>query len=305
MNPDVYGYTAEDIAGIQESNNACDAHWNNDWCANADANWEFAKECRWVTKALYGKMTGGQAIVCGVGPSLFRSFDELKIARRDGAHIWAVDRAFKPMVENGVYPQFVVTTDAGECVRAMFDFEGVRPNTIVCCSLTTHPSVIALLREKKCEIVFYGTINPFSRFSKQLYMRFGEWVGMVRSGIVVTFCAVDIAYWTGYTQIVTVGNDLCYPSVQAALDDGIEEHMIREEFEEYPLAWGCGFDYPTGVVTILPFERAAGAMHIFPRFHNHDCSFLDVSGGIRKPGWYQGSFEFVPVEELHRRAVSA
>lgn len=94
---------------IEKQSWAAFNQWKRDWLNNTKHNKDFIKT------SLYGDLRGigrGKSlIICANGPSLAKHFKILK-DNRSLFHISCVDKAFKPLMDNGIKPDYVCLADA-------------------------------------------------------------------------------------------------------------------------------------------------------------------------------------------------
>lgn len=94
---------------IQRQSWAAYNQWRSDWIANTKHNKNYIK--RSIYKELEGMGRGKNLIIVANGPSLGKHWDLIK-QYRQYFHIACVDKAFKPLMEHGIVPNFVCLCDA-------------------------------------------------------------------------------------------------------------------------------------------------------------------------------------------------
>ncbi|MCL1834202.1 MAG: DUF115 domain-containing protein [Leptospirales bacterium] len=141
-------------------------------------------------------------LVIGAGPSLEKKYETLRILMSNyNILLIAADIALRPLYENGIKPQFVIT-----CETTPNDFfSGIKTDNIhllaFSCSSNTN------LRKWKGNISFYNwMIN--SQFYDNLWREAGEYLGFVATGSIVTTQAVSLALGCGIASLLLVGNDI-------------------------------------------------------------------------------------------------
>src|SRR3990167_11387242 len=83
--------------------------WREDWIRNTKLNKNHIKQ------SLYGTLKGigknKTLVIIDHGPSLGKHWDIIK-ERRQEFHIICVDKAFKPLMDRGIIPDYVTLCDA-------------------------------------------------------------------------------------------------------------------------------------------------------------------------------------------------
>ena len=272
--PDTSGMDREYMRNIAKANNAIDFSKHNDWIRSVPENIEFARQQQWITSE-YGKYDG-PVLVCGSGPSLSDNIELVRQWKDAGEYLVAVDRAVKTLHENGIYPDLIVTADTQKTVRRFFEDVELMGSQKIAVHLALHPDVIDVFKKSSAQLRFYFPMNTWSFLCQKMYQDYGEEIACVEPGYVVTYSAVQIAYWMGFNRIVTIGNDLCYKTTMDAFFDvlGHPEDVCEVE----------------GKTTILGFRLARNVFGLFPARYK-DCSFIDCSGGLDKHGWEKRELE--------------
>lgn len=217
----------------------------------------------------------GSCVVCGAGPSLHKHTDELRELHRQGYDFIATDRALSDVREilRGGKELLSVTC---ECQPECGDFlNAASEGDTVVVGMHSCAETRAKLVERGCNMYHMAYMCPSPAFSEFVNNMWGRDVSCVRTGYIVGFSAVDIAYWLGYGQdgsggIYTIGNDLCYESPFTA----IEDTAILPD-------GGNGYirRLKDGRWTFRMFEEAASDFSNF-LFWDKDVKFGDFSGGI-------------------------
>ncbi len=228
---------------------------------------------------LYGSKSG-PCIVVGAGPSLQKNARYLQRAYEQGFEFVVTDRALKPLRDMGIHEFIAVTTECQpECGDFLTEMKGgdkAAVNLISCAS--TRDALI----ERGCDVYNLATMVPGSNFNRLVMEEFwGEDHSCVRSGSIVGFIAVDLAFWIGYDPIYTIGNDLCYDDPFSCADDTA---ILPDEGNGYMRR------LKDGRWTFPMFEQTAINFSSFMAWHP-DRKFYDLSGGIMR--WPQKRFEDV------------
>src|SRR3990167_696557 len=91
---------------------------------------------------LWSDEEGPESISVAAGPSLADDIEDLQ-KMRQGRELCVVDAALKFVLEAGLTPDYVVTSDASEKVLAMFDGLSIAKTTVLVANLPPPPSVVA------------------------------------------------------------------------------------------------------------------------------------------------------------------
>lgn len=271
MDPDSYGYDPLTRYATETANHRIDAMWWLKWMRNLKENDRDIRALPPVSQH-FGEWSGSPCLVAGAGPSLESNISQVREAAHRGWRITAVDRAFNTLKRNGIDPDITVTSDAGPGVQDFFDKKFLRESDTFAVCVITHPSVYEKL--SGCRRRVYACINPFSAFWKYVQNNYPRGLMCLRPGYVVTFSAVDLAQWMGSRLVVTIGNDLCWPSY-ADVDTRYKQARLMH--------------LPDGRVTIPAFHKAARAFRFFPDHHT-TVRFADASGGLVR-GWEKVQLE--------------
>lgn len=273
MDPDRYNYDPATRKATEDANRRIDSMWWIPWMRNLKANDAHIRSLPPVSKT-FGQWAGEPGLVCGAGPSLHGNMDHVREAARSGWRIVAVDRAFNALKRAGVRPDITVASDASPAVAAFFDPELLDASDSAALCAIAHPEVFARLA--RCRRMVFACINPFSEFWRYVQKNYPGELPCLRPGYVVTFSAVDLALWMGCDPVVTIGNELCWPSREA-----VEPRYRQAQIIELP----------DGRATIPAFQRAARAFRFFPQ-HHPDVLFVNASGGPAR-GWVQAGLEHI------------
>lgn len=265
LDPERYNYDPLTRRATEEANRRIDARWWLAWMRNLKANDAAIRALPPVSRR-FGEWAGEPCLVCGAGPSLQSNMEHVIEAARRGWRIVAADRAFEPLARAGVRPNFTLASDASPAVAAFFDPDLLRETDAFALCVIAHPDTFARL--ERCRRFPFACINPFSAFWTFVQKNYPEDLPCLRPGFVVTFSAVDLAQWMGCREVVTIGNELCWPSREA----------VEPRYRDARI-----LDLPGGRATIPAFHRAARAFRFFPDFHP-ETRFADASGGLAE-GW--------------------
>lgn len=115
------------------------ARHHENWLENAKANGDRGKLND--LSLLWMDAEGPEAVSVAAGPSL--EADIRRVAEmREGRELIVVDAAARYVVEAGLTPDYIVTTDASEKIRGMFDVLPPLPETKLIANVIADPAVI-------------------------------------------------------------------------------------------------------------------------------------------------------------------
>jgi hypothetical protein len=244
---------------------------NKEWVENANKNLSRLTPNNFLS-GQFGQWAGESALMVGAGKSMRDNIEGIRRLQRNGWRIVVCDRAFITMRKAGIVPDFVVTLDSKGVVQ---DFlVGLSPEDKVACAIMQHPHTISKCEKKTKGNVFYYThINPFSAIHRFLWAQqaIPRMLFALRAGYLVSFSAVDLAYWMGCSRIAMIGNDLCWHERTE-----VDSYYLNNPGSVYQVQKGRDAKF-----TIQAFFQAA---EIFKEFTRLDPSLdlIDCSGGIIK-----------------------
>ncbi|MFW5770310.1 MAG: 6-hydroxymethylpterin diphosphokinase MptE-like protein [Spirochaetota bacterium] len=150
------------------------------------------------------RFSGKHVIVCGAGPSLENSMNELKkYYQRKELVILAVDMALKPLLKAGITPSFVISC---ESTPVPF-FYGVSTERMHLLAFSGMSNIN--VRQWKGRMSFYNWLlrrEPFNELWKQA----GEELGYVATASIVTTQAVSLVLGCNIRSLILAGNDLAF-----------------------------------------------------------------------------------------------
>jgi len=293
LNQDLSKVDKQELDLLVRQNQMIDLMQHDKWLANIETNLPIAKTQTRLTRKWNKR--DGQCLVCGAGPSLYSHLPDINLAQSDyNFYVIATDRAVKPLINYGIIPDMIITIDAAPHILDFFEGVELPKGTKVAVCLHTDPKVVQYFINQKCKLYFYYVINPFSFTASQVLQKYGDRWAMLRTGLTVSFSAVDMAYWMGFTGIFTIGNDLAFLNYEDA-----KKHIVKFPDTIIPV------NSKTHPFTINYFAQAAWAMRMFPMLHGNEAAFIDVSGGLLKHKWQHGEFRLTykvnPVNSLYNQ----
>lgn len=277
MSPEVYGHdqkTIESLTSIGANKQADGDKRYSNAIKNMNRFGEFDKACDIELSET--------VVVLAAGPSLDAGLPAVRDAQAAGKiSVVCADRAYERARKGGVRPDLILTEDPHQnCGMKFLRF--VDSEDSVMCGVMGHPTftVSPMLRKAGKTYLACG-VTPFSGLYKTLFNELPREIFQYRVNYLVTFSAVDFAYWCGAKKIVTIGNDLCWKS-RESFDNYIAGYKFNDIF--FKAKWpepdklpeqmkGVDF-YTTGT-----FAQAAAAFEFLPKTHP-DCEWIDSSFGL-------------------------
>jgi len=172
-----------------------------EWIERLESNRALLERDRDVTE-LFGSRSGGQAWVLAAGPTLASHYPALQKARAQsgGPLLIAVDTALRPLLDNGIKPDFVVSIDRLICSRVL---PGERSDGI---GLVYFP---VLENQLLCSwqggrYAAYSRSPLFDQLAKSIPK------GLLHSDGSVLHSAVDLAVKMGAVQVSLFGADFSF-----------------------------------------------------------------------------------------------
>lgn len=271
-------YEYYDISGAFKTNNRMinDSilfRWGKLWESNIIQNFcKYGPSVPSVTELFNTK--DGAAIVCGGGPSLR---ENIAAVRDNGAFVIATDRALGTLLEAGIKPGLIISTDSNDIILDLLD--GITADDTVCFMWAQSPKVFDLVAERGAKMYCYMQTIPGSKMMmkvfygkhKRISADMKKYFGL-KADVTVTSCGIDLAYWMGFSTIFTIGNELSWKSFEEANKQWNEKQLYTVELADGTQRW-----------TILPFYVAAKASAWWPQKYS-DADFIDMSDGIMQ-GW--------------------
>ncbi len=162
---------------------------------------------------LKNKYHNKSGIIVGAGPTLNENLTILK--ENKDAVIISVDTAFRVLIKNHIYPDFVISLDAK--FENLYDFKNIdTEHTSLVFDITTFPK-IPLLFKKRYTAYTYRLVNDLNDNSIVYYdtpiegilKKYGDFGGLQSGGSVATN-AFDFALFLGIKNITLIGIDLKY-----------------------------------------------------------------------------------------------
>ena len=189
---------------IREVKSATLLRFNQVWQQNFQANRNAVERNPGVI-ALKNKFRGLPCIVVGAGPSLDKNIRFLHRAQNK-AVIISCDAALKPLMGQGIVPDFVVCLDPQEEISRFLVNVPHKGITLVVPSIV-HPHVIKLWEN---DVLFFNKFAPDIPTLVEI-QKIVPHIGILTPGGTVLSVSYDLAFQAGGTPIIFVGQDLSYP----------------------------------------------------------------------------------------------
>jgi hypothetical protein len=189
---------------IREVKSATLIRFNQVWQQNFQVNRNTVERNPGVI-ALKNKFRGLPCIVVGAGPSLDKNIRFLHRAQNK-AVIISCDAALKPLMGQGIVPDFVVCLDPQEEISRFLVNVPHKGITLVVPSIV-HPHVIKLWEN---DVLFFNKFAPDIPTLVEI-QKIVPHIGILTPGGTVLSVTYDLAFQAGGTPIIFVGQDLSYP----------------------------------------------------------------------------------------------
>lgn len=171
------------------------------WVENYFENIKSLPDCPPVD-TLRGAFKGVPMIIAGAGPSLARNAHLLKEAKGKAVIVAAIT-AYKPLLNYGVVPDFVIASEKVD-LPEYFTYGEEDLKTRLILAEVSHPGMYE--RKVREKFVFF---NPFVTLSHTQAPMWGS-TYFPSTGGSVTTAAFDMALMFGCDPVVLVGQDLCF-----------------------------------------------------------------------------------------------
>ncbi|WP_026894441.1 motility associated factor glycosyltransferase family protein [Clostridiisalibacter paucivorans] len=210
-----------------EVNLATEYRFQYEFSSNVIKNIPYLLECESVSK-LENKFKGYPAIVVSAGPSLDKNIYKLKEAQGK-AIIISGGRTLKPLLKNGIKPNFVVSIDPGYPAYKLVENYLHCEIPLVSMVLSSH-DIIKKYKGKHFIINKY----PYSKLINKLLQ---SEIPTLPNGGSVAHTSTVLANYMGCNPIILVGQDLAFTnekmhSEQATAEVGKNERKETEIFVE-------------------------------------------------------------------------
>jgi len=152
---------------------------------------------------LENKFIGQTALIAAAGPSLNDNIAKIQ-ANRDKFVIFAPNKSVKYLIQNGIYPDFIVCLDAGNMRISLAELEPHLSKSNCIMDLRTDTAIFTLGFNK-----VYMNFSETDFFAKKL-QKFNDSMKFYESGGSASTFALAAAARLGFTKIVLAGVDLAF-----------------------------------------------------------------------------------------------
>lgn len=263
-----YVHTPAEFCMSVEVNKAID-NTNKAWETNALCNESLFNSINSkYLPSIFGQWNGLNCLVVGAGNSSTNSLHQIKKKKEAGWKVVSVDRAHQRLKDYGITPDLTVTCDASGMVEQFL--RKMDKDDKIAINIYQNPTTARMLDKRAGESYWFSLINPFSPMIERWFKKYNHDIFALRAGYIVGFAAVDLAYRMGCKKIVTIGNDLCWHSLDDIEDFiKVEGAILKANVE--------GIDHP--IFTLEAFLQASGIFKMFPDLHP-EVDWIDCSNGI-------------------------
>jgi hypothetical protein len=197
--------------------------WETKWRENAKINktlWEAQGKPSHRDLVLEGK---GKSLLCvGMGES-FESQLEIIKKYKFNVDIACVDKAFKPLMENGIVPKWVFLADAGIDIKWLGDVD-TNQSTLIA-NMAANPE---WAQNWKGKVYYY--INKDNINSEEMFKEITGYDEVIpASSNVGNTVVVASTQWFGYDNYYLVGYDYCWANCNYyALHDSDKRYYLKD-----------------------------------------------------------------------------
>ena len=173
---------------------------------------------------IISKISGKTLIIVAAGPSLERELRVLKeVQRNKDILILSVGTVAQKLVENEIYPDFILISDA---YKEMYkQIENIKMN-IPLLLLSTACAKVVTKYAGPCYIIYQKGYQPAERIAEQ-----NNWILFSTGGSVATL-AVDIGIRMQARKIIMVGTDMAYLDFKLHAFDDVQGVYASEALRE-------------------------------------------------------------------------
>lgn len=205
----------------EEVNLATEYHFQYEFSGNLIKNIPYLLESKSISE-LKEKFNEYPAIIVSAGPSLDKNIHKLKKAQGK-AVIISGGRTLKPLLENGIKPNFVVSVDPGYPAYKLLE-------NYLNCEIPLISMVLSnndIIKKYKGKH-FIINKNPYCEFIKELTEKD---IPILPNGGSVAHISTVIGNYMGCNPIILVGQDLAFTNQKMHSDQAIIEGQRNEKKE--------------------------------------------------------------------------
>jgi hypothetical protein len=152
--------------------------------------------------SLKNSLSNIPAIICSAGPSLDKNIQHLK-AKRDNFLLISVATALKPLIENGISPDFIVAIDPDETTLNFFDLQNNSKDSWLLYNPVVPSKIPDIFPGKR--LTYDSSINLAQWLQKYLGSK-----GSLEKIFSVAHAAFQFAKFMGCEPIIFIGQDLSF-----------------------------------------------------------------------------------------------
>jgi hypothetical protein len=142
------------------------------------------------------------AIICSAGPSLDKNIQHLKI-KRDNFLLISVATALKPLIENGIFPDFIVAIDPDETTLNFFDLQNHSKDSWLLYNPVVPSRIPDIFSGKR--LTYDSSVNLAQWLQKHMGGK-----GSLGKIFSVAHAAFQFARFIGCAPIIFIGQDLSF-----------------------------------------------------------------------------------------------
>lgn len=251
LREELHGVIPKESFEFIDATNDTTVTWLQDqWKENVRKNKKYWRKHRSI-RSCAGIGKNKVVIGIGSGPSFHKNKDVLKHhVNTDGVKPWeerriitvAANHQYKPLLEMGIGPDFVLCVDGSDVVLDQLtkDIPPLGQNTIFIAGIHCDPKVIKTWSDQGRAIVFYTTPTIRDAFKQHMNRDAGkhmvEMGGNVLNGAFMIGAGVFQS-----TVFMGVGNDLSFP-IKDSIDEQRESYYADKDYSTNAKETGTGRD---------------------------------------------------------------
>ncbi len=268
------------------------ARYSKAWLENTLKNiGTINKNTAYKLSDLEGKFAGQAALVVAAGPSLNENIDFIK-NNREKFVILAVNKALKPLLENGITPDFAVCADAKHVSKTIDEF-GEKLANINCIMNINSDSTILQQNFKRFFISFPTNDMVINRLSQ-----FNNFIKQQESGGSATTMAFVSAVKMGFSKVVMTGVDLAFKGEQVYATGETFEKISADEMKINSITKNITTVPSVNGTEVITSEDYAAFVHHFEvliKELNFVSTYNTSSFGANIPGMKNTPIDKIPL----------
>jgi len=262
------------------------------WLANTLKNINSVnKGIAYKLSDLEGKFTGQAALVAAAGPSLNENIEFIR-NNREKFVIFAVNKALKTLIKNGITPDFVICADARFVNKTLEGLENDIPN-INCIMNINSDSDIMLNKFRKVFITFPTNDMVVNKLSE-----YNPFIVNQESGGSATTMAFVSAVKMGFSKVIMCGVDLAFKDDVVYADGEVYEKISADEMKVNSIVKNLTVVPSVTGMDVVTSSDYAAFIHHFEVLIN-ELNYVSVyntsSFGALIPGMKNTSIDKIPL----------